>query len=41
MTGTTEPDQPLVLVVDDLAANLRLLEAVLTPRGFRVLTAGA
>ena len=28
-----------VLVVDDIAANLRLLDAVLTPRGFVVTTA--
>jgi CheY-like chemotaxis protein len=27
---------PLVLVVDDLAQNVRLLEAVLSPKGFRV-----
>ena len=32
------PD-PLVLVVDDLAPNVRLLEAVLSPKGFRVVTA--
>jgi adenylate cyclase len=30
---------PLVLVVDDLAQNVRLLEAVLSPKGFRVVTA--
>ncbi|HYB87468.1 MAG TPA: response regulator [Streptosporangiaceae bacterium] len=30
---------PLVLVVDDLAPNVRLLEAVLSPKGFRVATA--
>jgi class 3 adenylate cyclase len=34
------PD-PLVLVVDDLAANVRLLEAVLSPKGFRVVTASS
>lgn len=34
------PD-PLVLVVDDLAANVRLLEAVLSPKGFRVATASS
>jgi adenylate cyclase len=32
------PD-PLILVVDDLAPNVRLLEAVLSPKGFRVATA--
>ena len=30
-----------VLVVDDLPQNLRLLDAVLTPRGYRVLTAAS
>ena len=34
------PD-PLVLVVDDLATNIRLLEAVLSPKGFRVATASS
>jgi len=34
------PD-PLVLVVDDLPQNVRLLEAVLSPRGFRVATASS
>ncbi|HXZ69268.1 MAG TPA: response regulator [Streptosporangiaceae bacterium] len=34
------PD-PLVLVVDDLAPNVRLLGAVLSPRGFRVATASS
>ncbi len=34
------PD-PLVLVVDDLAPNVRLLEAVLSPKGFRVTTASS
>ena len=32
---------PLVLVVDDLAQNVRLLEAVLSPKGFRVATASS
>src|SRR5689334_8554882 len=39
-----EPDDggPIrVLVVDDIAANLRLLDAVLTPRGFVVQTASS
>jgi len=30
-----------VLVVDDNPANIKLLEAVLTPRGYRVVTAGS
>lgn len=34
-------DQPTVLAVDDQATNLRLLDAVLSPRGYRVLTAGS
>jgi len=33
--------EPLVLVVDDLATNVRLLEAVLSPKGFRVATASS
>jgi adenylate cyclase len=33
-------DQPArILVVDDVAANIRLLEAVLAPRGFEVISA--
>ena len=32
---------PVVLVVDDLRANLRLMEAVLEPRGHRVILAGS
>jgi adenylate cyclase len=32
------PD-PLILVVDDLPQNVRLLEAVLSPKGFRLATA--
>src|SRR6201982_3708393 len=34
------PD-PLVLVVDDLPQNVRLLEAVLSPKGFRVTAASS
>ena len=34
------PD-PVVLVVDDLSANLRLMEAVLAPRGHRVILASS
>ena len=29
---------PKILVVDDVRANVRLLEAVLVPRGYEVLT---
>ncbi len=32
-------DEALVLVVDDQAPNIRLLDAVLSPRGYRVLSA--
>ncbi len=32
---------PVVLVVDDLSANLRLMEAVLAPRGHRVILAAS
>ncbi|HYJ27057.1 MAG TPA: response regulator [Nocardioides sp.] len=35
------PDDARVLVVDDLPQNLRLLEAVLTPHGFTVLSASS
>jgi len=34
------PD-PLILVVDDMPQNVRLLEAVLSPKGFRVATASS
>jgi adenylate cyclase len=34
-------DEPLVLVVDDLPTNIRLLDAVLSPRGYRVISAGS
>ena len=34
MTGT-------ILVVDDVPQNLRLLEAVLSPRGYTVVTASS
>ena len=34
-------DEPLVLAIDDLPANVRLLDAVLSPRGYRVLGAGS
>ena len=33
------PDDATVLVVDDLPQNLRLLDAVLSPHGFTVLSA--
>jgi phosphoserine phosphatase RsbU/P len=35
----SEPDRPTILVVDDLPTNIELLEALLTPRGYHVLTA--
>jgi adenylate cyclase len=34
-------DEPLVLAVDDLPANVRLVDAVLSPRGYRVHPAGS
>jgi adenylate cyclase len=34
-------EDPTVLVVDDLPQNARLLDAVLVPQGYRVLTAGS
>jgi class 3 adenylate cyclase len=34
------PD-PLILIVDDLPQNVRLLDAVLSPRGFRVVSASS
>jgi adenylate cyclase len=34
-------DEPLVLAVDDLATNIRLLDAVLSPRGYKVISAGS
>jgi DNA-binding response OmpR family regulator len=34
-------DQPRVLVVDDTPANIRLLDAVLRPRGFDIVTASS
>lgn len=36
----TEEVKPLVLVVDDLEENTRILGEFLTPQGFRVITAG-
>jgi CheY-like chemotaxis protein len=33
------PDQITILAVDDQPQNLRLLDAVLTPRGYQVVTA--
>ena len=38
---TDEGDAGVVLVVDDQAPNRRLLDAVLTPRGYRVLAASS
>ena len=40
MSAETEPT-PQVLVVDDLPANVRLLEAILEPAGFSVLSASS
>ena len=34
-------EEATVLVVDDLPQNARLLDAVLAPRGYRVLTAAS
>jgi adenylate cyclase len=34
-------DDPTILVVDDLPQNIKLLDAVLSPRGFTVLSAGS
>ena len=34
-------ESPRILVVDDLAQNVRLLEAVLAPRGHEVVAAGS
>lgn len=36
-----DPDAVTVLAVDDLPQNLRLLDAVLSPRGYRMLTAAS
>jgi class 3 adenylate cyclase len=39
---STEPEpQPRILVVDDLPANVRLLEAILEPAGYSVLSASS
>jgi class 3 adenylate cyclase len=40
MSAETEP-RPCVLVVDDLPANVRLLEAILVPAGFAVSSASS
>ena len=39
MTGPSTTAEPRVLVVDDLETNIRLLDAVLTPRGHQVTAA--
>jgi class 3 adenylate cyclase len=41
MSDAVAEDEPVVLVVDDLDTNVRLMQAVLSPRGFRVLTASS
>jgi CheY-like chemotaxis protein len=33
------PEQATILVVDDLPRNVRLLESILAPRGYRVVAA--
>src|SRR6478735_4597885 len=35
------PEEVTILAVDDLPQNLRLLQAVLEPRGYRLLLAGS
>ena len=35
------PEQVTILAVDDQPQNLRLLDAVLSPRGYRVVTASS
>ncbi len=41
MTGQpSTPDEATVLVVDDVPQNVRLLDAVLSPRGYRVVGVG-
>ena len=34
-------ESPRILVVDDLPQNVRLLEAILTPRGYHVVAANS
>ncbi len=41
MNGDDKATGAVVLVVDDQPANLRLLEAILSPRGYEVRTAGS
>ncbi|HKS77239.1 MAG TPA: response regulator [Gaiellaceae bacterium] len=41
MTAETEPSAARILVVDDMPANVRLLEAVLQPAGFSVTSASS
>ena len=41
MSEPPKAEQITVLAVDDQPANLRLLEAVLTPRGYNIRTAGS
>ena len=36
----SERERPKILVVDDIPENVRLLEAVLVPEGYDVVTAG-
>ena len=37
LDGGRHDDEPTILVVDDQPPNIRLLDAVLSPRGYRVL----
>ena len=34
-------EEPTVLVIDDLPQNTRLLEAILIPKGYQVVTAAS
>ena len=36
---TTEPAGAVILVVDDLPANRRLMQAILTPHGYEMVEA--
>ena len=41
MGDTMSTDEVTILAVDDLPQNLRLLDAVLSPRGYRLVTASS
>jgi adenylate cyclase len=38
---STQPESRTLLAVDDIPQNLRVLDAILTPRGYRVITASS